>query len=116
MRHWTLALLAHAVVIAVVPRAPEPRTDPDVVVRGWVEVARDDELGSGVLVSTPTDEFVIATNARGCELARLAGDEVEVRGSLVERSSGAPTLVPTALPGAAVSTPATPFTASSIPR
>lgn len=91
MRHPILALLCHAGAIAATP-APPVVTEP-VVVRGYVEVARDEDIDSGILLSTPTDEFVIAMNAAGREIARLAGDEVEVRGSLVERGAGAPTLV-----------------------
>jgi hypothetical protein len=86
-----LALLCHAGAIAATP-GPPVVTEP-VVVRGYVEVAGDEELDSGILLSTPTDEFVIAMNAAGREIARLAGDEIEVHGSLVEHGGGAPTLV-----------------------
>lgn len=91
MRHPILAFLWLAGAIAAAP-AP-PVVTEGVVVRGYVEVARDEDLGAGILLSTPTDEFVIAMNAAGREIARLAGDEIEVHGSLVERSDGAPTLV-----------------------
>jgi len=87
-----LALLCHAGAIAAAP-SPTVVVSEGVVARGYVEVARDEELGAGILLSTPTDEFVVAMNAAGREIARLAGEEIEVRGSLVERGAGAPTLV-----------------------
>jgi hypothetical protein len=59
---------------------------------GVVEVTRDPEHGPGVLLSTATEEVLVA-GALGSRLARYEGEVVAVRGRLLERANEPATIV-----------------------
>jgi hypothetical protein len=71
---------------------PTVVTEPAVFV-GLVEVTGDERRGYGVLLSTATEEVVVADNAVSRTLAAFQGEVVAVRGRLIERSEAPPTMV-----------------------
>jgi hypothetical protein len=75
-------------------RATAPRVvvEPAVFV-GMVEVTGDHEHGLGVLLSTATEEVLIANDAVGERLIGLDGEVVAVEGRLIEAAEGPPTMI-----------------------
>jgi hypothetical protein len=60
---------------------------------GRVEVTGDDERGFGVLLSTATEEVVVADSAIGRRLADYEGEVVAAYGRLLESADAPPTIV-----------------------
>jgi len=60
---------------------------------GMVEITGDERRGYGVLLSTATQEVIVADNAVSRSLAEFEGEVVAVRGRLIERSQAPPTMV-----------------------
>lgn len=89
-----LAAYGHAELAPARARATAPRVvvDPAVFV-GMVEVTGDREHGLGVLLSTATEEVLIANDAVGERLIGLDGEVVAVEGRLIENAEGPPTMI-----------------------
>jgi hypothetical protein len=78
--------------------APPNEAGPSVVIEpvlfvGMVEVTGDRDRGFGVLLSTATDEVLVADSAIGRRLALYDGEVVAVEGRLLEQANGPSTIV-----------------------
>ena len=73
-------------------RAPIAVEVDPVVFVGMVEVVGD-QRGVGVLLSTATEEVVIADNAIAERLMQLEGEIVAAEGRLIEAGDGPPTMI-----------------------
>ena len=85
-----IAALLAVSVYAEVPA--HVAAEPDVFV-GMVELAGDETHSIGVLLSTATEEVLIADNAIADQLMGLEGEVVAVEGRLIETADGPPTMV-----------------------
>ena len=76
------------------PAAPGPYvvTEPALFV-GMVEVTGDTERGFGVLLSTATEEVIVADGAVARRLAHHAGEVVAAEGRLLEQANRPATMV-----------------------
>lgn len=83
--------------LSTIPRPDVTRT-PVVIVEpaifvGMVEVTGDAEHGFGVLISTATEEVVVADDAVSRALMRFEGEVVAARGRLIETAEAPTTMV-----------------------
>ena len=91
-----LALLAPA-AFAVLACATGAQSGREVLVDpahfvGWVEITEDSRHGSGVVVSTATEEVLVARGAAERALRRERGERVELVGTLVSRPQRTPVM------------------------
>jgi hypothetical protein len=100
-RRWLSRVRAAALVgaLAAAGCAQSGAREPSVVVEpvvfsGFVQVAGPPGADTGVILSTATDEVLVADGPVARELRALEGERVQVTGRLVESGPGAGTLVP----------------------